>query len=87
MFPGLREALQASMQGCHGEGVKVVAPPEREISAWIGGSIRASLSTSEKTFVHKDSYDEFGPRIGHMMFTNFCPVDIVGGTTCQRGRY
>eukprot|EP01083_Nonionella_stella_P189411 700341_1 len=38
--------------------VKVIAPPERRYSAWIGGSILASLSTYN--FVSKTEYNEAG---------------------------
>merc|ERR1711881_297063 len=38
--------------------VKIVAPPERKYSVWIGGSILASLSTFEEMWVTKEEYDE-----------------------------
>merc|ERR1740123_2612960 len=45
--------------------VKVVAPPERKYSVWIGGSILSSLSTFQEMWVTKDEYDESGPSIVH----------------------
>merc|ERR1712033_128083 len=45
--------------------VKVVAPPERKYSVWIGGSILSSLSTFQEMWVSKDDYDESGPGIVH----------------------
>jgi actin-related protein len=45
--------------------VKVVAPPERKYSVWIGGSILASLSTFQQMWVTKQDYDESGPSIIH----------------------
>jgi len=45
--------------------VKVVAPPERKYSVWIGGSILSSLSTFQEMWVSKDEYDEAGPSIVH----------------------
>lgn len=45
--------------------VKVVAPPERKYSVWIGGSILASLSTFQNLWVSKQEYDETGPGIVH----------------------
>jgi len=45
--------------------VKVVAPPERKYSVWIGGSILSSLSTFQEMWVSKDEYDESGPSIVH----------------------
>ena len=45
--------------------VKVVAPPERKYSVWIGGSILASLSTFQAMWISKSEYDESGPSIVH----------------------
>ncbi|KAH9255508.1 actin-2 [Batrachochytrium salamandrivorans] len=45
--------------------VKVVAPPERKYSVWIGGSILASLSTFQQMWISKQEYDESGPGIVH----------------------
>jgi len=49
--------------------IKIVAPPERKYSVWIGGSILASLSTFEEMWVTKDEYDESGPAIVHRKCT------------------
>jgi len=49
--------------------VKIVAPPERKYSVWIGGSILASLSTFEEMWVSKEEYDESGPGIVHRKCT------------------
>ncbi|KAG5403610.1 hypothetical protein IGI04_009729 [Brassica rapa subsp. trilocularis] len=45
--------------------IKVVAPPERKYSVWIGGSILASLSTFQQMWIAKAEYDESGPSIVH----------------------
>ncbi|KAL7720916.1 actin [Entamoeba marina] len=45
--------------------VKVIAPPERKYSVWIGGSILASLSTFQNMWITKEEYDEAGPAIVH----------------------
>jgi len=45
--------------------IKVVAPPERKYSVWIGGSILSSLSTFQEMWITKDEYDESGPGIVH----------------------
>jgi len=45
--------------------IKIVAPPERKYSVWIGGSILASLSTFENMWITKEEYDESGPSIVH----------------------
>jgi len=49
--------------------IKIVAPPERKYSVWIGGSILASLSTFEEMWVNKEEYDESGPSIVHRKCT------------------
>ena len=45
--------------------VKIIAPPERIHSVWIGGSILASLSTFLTMWISKQEYDESGPQIVH----------------------
>ncbi|KAI0494926.1 hypothetical protein KFK09_025072 [Dendrobium nobile] len=45
--------------------IKVVAPPERKYSVWIGGSIFAYLSTFQQMWISKTEYDESGPSIVH----------------------
>merc|ERR1711998_675171 len=79
MFPNMPERLQAEVEKLVAEGakVKVIAPPERMISVWIGGSILASLSTFSRMWINQYSqpdasppitgYDEVGPRIVHQM--------------------
>merc|ERR1712087_463099 len=49
--------------------VKVIAPPERKYSVWIGGSIISSLSTFEEMWIKKEEYDESGPSIVHRKCT------------------
>ncbi|OAA75891.1 Actin-like protein [Akanthomyces lecanii RCEF 1005] len=44
---------------------KVYAPPERKYSAWIGGSILASLSSFASMAVTKDEYDAEGAAVVH----------------------
>jgi len=79
MFPNMPERLQAEVEKLAAEGakVKVIAPPERMISVWIGGSILASLSTFSRMWINSISqpdanppivgYDDVGPRIVHQM--------------------
>ena len=79
MFPNMPERLQAELQGLVPEAtkVKVIAPPERMISVWIGGSILSSLSTFSRMWINRESnpdaqppivgYEEIGPRIVHQM--------------------
>ena len=43
--------------------IKVLAPPERKFSVWLGGSILAALSTFQTMWINKQEYDESGPPI------------------------
>ena len=47
MFPGIPERLSKEVTALAPTTmkIKVVAPPERKFSVWIGGSILSSLST------------------------------------------
>ena len=45
--------------------LKVVAPPERRSSTWIGGSVLASLSSFKNQLISRQEYEEFGPGIVH----------------------
>ena len=45
--------------------IRVITPPERKYSVWIGGSILASLSTFQQLWISKQEYDEHGPSIVH----------------------
>jgi actin-related protein len=67
MFPGFEDRLQKEMQALAPPtmSVKVIAPPERKCSAWIGGSILTCLSTFEQMWITKDEYREGGPSIVH----------------------
>jgi len=71
MFPGLKERLHKEItealaeRGITGVEVKIVAPPERQFSVWIGGSILASLKTFQKLWITKKEYQEVGPQVIH----------------------
>ena len=43
----------------------IIPPPERTHSSWVGGSIMASLSRFQQSFITKEEYDEAGPSIVH----------------------
>jgi actin-related protein len=45
--------------------VKIIAPPERKHSVWIGGSILASLSTFQSSWIDKSEYAASGAAIVH----------------------
>ncbi|KAK7479204.1 hypothetical protein BaRGS_00029548 [Batillaria attramentaria] len=65
MFPGMAERMQKEIQALvpPAAKVKVIAPPERKLSVWIGGSILASLSTFQSWWITREEYDESGPSI------------------------
>ncbi|KAG0266310.1 Actin-1 [Mortierella polycephala] len=67
MYPGMVERLQQEITSLAPNTMKIriVAPPERKYSVWIGGSILASLSTFQQMWVSKMEYDECGPTIVH----------------------
>jgi len=67
MFPGIDKRLNKEITALAPAAVKVkiVAPPERKYSVWIGGSILSSLSTFQDMWIRKDEYDESGPGIVH----------------------
>jgi len=43
--------------------IKVISPPERKYSVWIGGSILSSLQTFQQMWISKGEYDDSGPSI------------------------
>ncbi|VAH00516.1 unnamed protein product [Triticum turgidum subsp. durum] len=67
MFPGIADRMSKEITALAPSSmkIKVVAPPERKYSVWIGGSILASLSTFQQMWISKDEYDESGPAIVH----------------------
>jgi actin beta/gamma 1 len=67
MFPGIAERMTKEMTALAPAAIriKVVAPPERKYSVWIGGSIQSSLSTFQSMWISKAEYDESGPAIVH----------------------
>ncbi|KAJ7679264.1 actin 2 [Mycena polygramma] len=67
MFPGIADRMQKELMSMAPNSVKVkiVAPPERKYSVWIGGSILSSLSTFQNMWCTKQEYDESGPAIVH----------------------
>ena len=67
MFPGIGDRLRKEIVNLAPQTmkIKVVAPPERKYSVWIGGSILASLSTFQAMWISKPEYEEAGPSIVH----------------------
>lgn len=73
MFPGFAERVSREITALAPSSVRinVIPPPERKFSAWIGGSILASLSTFQHMWATRAEYDEHGPEIVHRKC--FCP--------------
>ncbi|KAF5865897.1 actin [Aspergillus alliaceus] len=67
LYPGIADRLQKELTNMAPTSmkIKVIAPPERKYSVWIGGSILASLSTFQQMWISKQEYDESGPSIVH----------------------
>jgi actin-related protein len=71
MFNGIAERMQKEIKSLAPDSmtIKIIAPPERKYSVWIGGSILSSLSTFEEMWIQKAEYDEAGPSIVHRKCT------------------
>ncbi|KAL1401196.1 hypothetical protein pipiens_006805 [Culex pipiens pipiens] len=67
MYPGIADRMQKEITALAPSSIKIkiIAPPERKYSVWIGGSILASLSTFQAMWISKQEYDESGPSIVH----------------------
>jgi hypothetical protein len=54
MFPGIADRMSKEITALAPSSmkIKVVAPPERKYSVWIGGSILASLSTFQQVNIY-----------------------------------
>ena len=67
LFEGMPERMWHEMHALAPttNRIKVLAPPERKYSVWLGGSILASLSTFQTMWITKQEYDETGPNIIH----------------------
>jgi len=67
MYPGIADRMQKEITSLAPSTmkIKIIAPPERKYSVWIGGSILASLSTFQEMWISKQEFDEAGPGIVH----------------------
>merc|ERR1739845_257624 len=67
MFAGIGERMTKELTALAPSTmkIKVVAPPERKYSVWIGGSILSSLSTFQQMWISPREYAETGPTIVH----------------------
>jgi len=67
MYPGIQDRLHKEMVALAPPtmAIKVVAPPERKYSVWIGGSILSSLATFQSMWITKEEFEDAGPGIVH----------------------
>jgi len=67
MYPGIADRMTKELKALAPTTmtIKVIAPPERKVSVWIGGSILASLATFQTMWISKQEYDESGAAVVH----------------------
>jgi len=67
MFEGIAERLSKELTALAPPtmSVKIIAPPERKYSVWIGGSILSALGTFQSMWITKAEYEDAGPSIVH----------------------
>ncbi|KAL7529216.1 hypothetical protein ACHAXR_002854 [Thalassiosira sp. AJA248-18] len=67
LLPGLGDRLLYDVRSRAPERtrIRISAPPERKESAWVGGSILASLATFKNMWVGRSEYEEYGSSILH----------------------
>ncbi|CAF1026212.1 unnamed protein product [Rotaria sordida] len=67
MFLNIHERLQNEIVRMTPTSVKIkiIAPPQRKYSVWIGGSILSTLSTFQHLWLTKQDYNEYGSTIVH----------------------
>merc|ERR1712168_1273527 len=79
MYPGIADRMQKEITALAPSTmkIKIIAPPERKYSVWIGGSILASLSTFQEMWMSKQEFDESGPGIVHRKcFSELSPIHL-----------
>ncbi|QLQ79633.1 hypothetical protein HG537_0C02800 [Torulaspora globosa] len=65
MFPGLGQRMLKELQGLtqSKSNIRLIAPPERKYTAWIGGSVLASLTTFNKMLKTQSDWQDNGSKI------------------------
>uniref|UniRef100_A0A3Q2GWR7 Actin gamma 1 n=1 Tax=Equus caballus TaxID=9796 RepID=A0A3Q2GWR7_HORSE len=60
LYPGIADRMQKEITALAPSTmkIKIIAPPERKYSVWIGGSILASSSTFQQMWITKQEYNE-----------------------------
>jgi hypothetical protein len=62
---GIADRLTKEISSLAPSDVTVKSPTERTYSAWLGGSILATLSSFEDKWITRADYDEAGPAVVH----------------------
>jgi actin-related protein len=67
LFPGFIGRFEKELFNLipPGDLLRILAPPERKHSAWLGGSIYASLEGSGPTWMTRGQYEEHGAAYVH----------------------
>jgi len=67
MFPGIGDRLLREIRPLVPPTmkIKIICPPERNVSTFIGGSFLGSMSTFQNLIISRQKYDESGPPIIH----------------------
>ncbi|XP_077182155.1 actin, cytoplasmic-like [Paroedura picta] len=66
MLRGFSERIKRELQKMEPTGkVGILASPNRIFSAWLGGSIVASLNSFQNVWINRQAYNEKGPFIVH----------------------
>ncbi|XP_075047481.1 actin-related protein T2-like [Mixophyes fleayi] len=67
LLSGLHERVlkEIQQQAPNGVPIKITAPPDRQFSVWMGGSIVTSISSFKQMWVTSDDYEEIGPSVVH----------------------
>jgi len=67
LFPGFGDRLlyEVRQRAPAHTRIRISAPPDRIHSAWVGGSILASLATFKNMWVSRAEYEEYGSNILH----------------------
>lgn len=65
LLPGFAQRLGQEYSGINYfyGSIKIIEPPNREYSSWVGGSMIASDPTFNDRWISKQGYDEVGPSI------------------------
>ncbi|EFC50844.1 hypothetical protein NAEGRDRAFT_29311 [Naegleria gruberi] len=73
LFNGFKERIKLELENNEKsfKPFKVLADPMRQFSAWMGGSVIASLPTFEDAVVTYEDWEDYGPRSLYQKKSNF----------------